>query len=94
MITINRIVMNNPGIYESLPQILFCTILSSKYTFMRSNSILYLSILDVNKALNYYLWIVGFEKNIENCSFWLLALKKTSKIVRFDYYTHRPGLTH
>ena len=28
--------------------------------------------------------IFGFEKKIENCLFQLLALKKTSKIVRFD----------
>ena len=36
--------------------------------------------------------IIGFEKNIKNRSFRLLALKKTSKFIHFDYYKHRPGL--
>ena len=36
--------------------------------------------------------IVGFEKNIENHSFWLLAMKKTLKIFCFNFYNLRPGL--
>ena len=36
--------------------------------------------------------IVGFEKTKKNRSFWLLALKKTLKIVCFNFYKHHPGL--
>ena len=55
-----------------------------------------------NNCFYFWLWkkhqksfvlIIGFEKNIENRSFWLLAFKKTSKIVKktskidcFDFY--------
>ena len=49
-------------------------------------------LLALKKHPKSFVSIIDFEKNIENRSFRLLALQKTSKIARFNYYTHRPGL--